>query len=206
MANSPFTPRKQPQQSRSKYTVDMILKATECLLVEHGWSGASTNRIAERAGVSIGSLYQYFPNKRSVVATLADRKLERVETQLHTAITQLADLPAPRFLELFCHQVVRIYDQDTQLLMLMEELATRLGQNERRLEARMRLVERLEEQLMHRTDHLTVRNPRRALMAAIAGADAMIHEAGQTSPQALSQSGLAEDMTAFTSSCLGLRS
>jgi AcrR family transcriptional regulator len=204
MAHSPFKVRKQPQHSRSRHTVDMISKATECLLLERGWSGTSTNRIAERAGVSIGSLYQYFPNKRAVVATLADRKMELVETELHNTITDLADLPASEFLERLCQQVVRTYQRDTQVLMLMEELATRLGQNERRLEERMRLVERLEKHFLDHADQLTVRNPRRAVMAAIAGADAMIHDAGRSSPRALSQSELAEDMTAFTSSCLGL--
>jgi hypothetical protein len=63
----------------------------------------------------------------------------------------------------------------------------------------------LEKHFLDRADRLTVRNPRRAIMAAIAGADAMIHEAGRSNPQALCHSELAEDMTAFTSSCLGLR-
>lgn len=205
MAHSLFTARKQPRQARSRYTVDMILKATELVLLERGWSGTSTNRIAERAGVSIGSLYQYFPNKRAVVATLADRKMELVETEVNDAITDLADLPAPEFLERLCHRVIRAYERDSEVLMMMEELATRLDQNERRLEARRRLVERLEKHFVDRGEQLEVRNPHRAVMAAIAGADAMIHDAGQGSPRALSQTGLVEDMTAFTSACLGVR-
>jgi len=57
------TPRKLPQQDRSKVTVEAILTAAAHILTEHGYDNTSTNRIAERAGVSIGSLYQYFPNK-----------------------------------------------------------------------------------------------------------------------------------------------
>lgn len=65
-----LTPRKAPTQDRSKATVDAIMQATEKVLLEDGWDGANTNRVAEVAGVSIGSLYQYFPSKESLLASL----------------------------------------------------------------------------------------------------------------------------------------
>ncbi len=69
-------PRKQPQQRRSLDTVDAILSATAQVLVRHGYEGANTNRIAVAAGVSIGSLYQYFPSKEALVAALIERHSE----------------------------------------------------------------------------------------------------------------------------------
>ncbi|MUG94873.1 TetR family transcriptional regulator [Scytonema sp. UIC 10036] len=82
----PTKPRKLPQQDRSKMTVDAILIATAHILTEEGYDTASTNRIAERAGVSIGSLYQYFPNKEALVAALAEshanEMIEIVESNL----------------------------------------------------------------------------------------------------------------------------
>jgi AcrR family transcriptional regulator len=66
-------PRKSPSQTRSRVTVDVILEATARILGEHGYAGTNTNRIAEVAGVSIGSIYQYFPNKEALVAALRDR-------------------------------------------------------------------------------------------------------------------------------------
>lgn len=63
-------PRKQPQQRRSRATVDKILAAAAQVLAEEG-DGATTDRIAARAGVSIGSLYQYFPNKDALLLELA---------------------------------------------------------------------------------------------------------------------------------------
>ena len=66
------TPRKLPQQSRSQETVDAILAATSRLLVTSGYDTMSTNRIAIAAGVSIGSLYQYFPSKEAIVAALVE--------------------------------------------------------------------------------------------------------------------------------------
>jgi AcrR family transcriptional regulator len=62
-------PRKQPAQDRAKETVKVILEAAAQIFSEEGYS-ATTNRIAERAGVSIGSLYQYFPNKESLLSSL----------------------------------------------------------------------------------------------------------------------------------------
>jgi AcrR family transcriptional regulator len=58
-------PRKQPKQDRSQATVQAILTATTHILTEDGYDQLTTNRVAERAGVSIGSLYQYFPNKEA---------------------------------------------------------------------------------------------------------------------------------------------
>ena len=59
--------RKEPRQERSKATVNAVVHAAARILSDHGWAGFTTNRVAEIAGVSIGSLYQYFPDKISIV-------------------------------------------------------------------------------------------------------------------------------------------
>ena len=64
------TPRKQPLQSRSGETVNAIIEAAARILEDQGRDGITTNHIAEKAGVSIGSLYQYFPNKQAILAEL----------------------------------------------------------------------------------------------------------------------------------------
>src|SRR5690349_12023978 len=70
--------RKLPEQARSRETVDAILAATAKLCVRDGVEKTSTNRIAETAGVSIGSLYQYFSSKEAVLAALLDRHEARM--------------------------------------------------------------------------------------------------------------------------------
>lgn len=65
-------PRKLPTQGRAKATVDTILRATAHVLATEGYAKASTNRVAEVAGVSVGSLYQYFPNKDALVLAVAE--------------------------------------------------------------------------------------------------------------------------------------
>ena len=67
-------PRKKPRQRRSKVTCDAILEAAARILEAAGREGLTTNAIAERAGVSIGSLYQYFPNKEAVLAAVLRSK------------------------------------------------------------------------------------------------------------------------------------
>jgi AcrR family transcriptional regulator len=73
-----LSPRKQPRQRRSTITVDAIFEATIQVLLANGFEKATTVKIAERAGVSVGSLYQYFPNKRSLLAAVVRRHISEV--------------------------------------------------------------------------------------------------------------------------------
>ena len=70
---SKLSPRKLPRQERSHATVEALLQATTDILVRQGASRLTTNRIAERAGVNIASLYQYFPSKHAIIAELRRR-------------------------------------------------------------------------------------------------------------------------------------
>jgi AcrR family transcriptional regulator len=69
-------------QRRSRETVDALVEAATGLLPERGYAGTTTNHIAERAGVNIASLYEYFPGKDAVVAQVAERLVERVMARL----------------------------------------------------------------------------------------------------------------------------
>jgi AcrR family transcriptional regulator len=75
-----------PKQDRSRRTYDLILIAAERLFIQKGWDSLTTNAVAEAAGVSIGSLYRYFPDKSSIVRALAERAarpgLERMDALL----------------------------------------------------------------------------------------------------------------------------
>ncbi len=68
--------RKSPRQARALVTVDAIFEATARIIEEAGTAGLTTNRIAERAGVSVGSLYDYFPNKEAILIAMARRQLD----------------------------------------------------------------------------------------------------------------------------------
>jgi AcrR family transcriptional regulator len=68
-------PRKLPQQARSKATLEAVLEATLQVLLREGAQRLTTTRVAERAGVSVGTLYQYHPNKHALVFALLERHL-----------------------------------------------------------------------------------------------------------------------------------
>ena len=82
---SSLNPRKIPAQVRSAATVDAILQAATQVLLASGFEKMSTTRIAERAGVSVGSFYQYFPNKRALLAALVQRHVSEVAARAERA-------------------------------------------------------------------------------------------------------------------------
>ncbi|MEJ1992433.1 MAG: TetR family transcriptional regulator [Maritimibacter sp.] len=90
-------PRKQGRQSRAKATEAAIVEAAARILESAGAAGLTTNHIAERAGVSIGSLYQYFPNKQAVIAALLRREWAAMLAALQ-AVADRAETPQARLL------------------------------------------------------------------------------------------------------------
>src|SRR6516164_3782149 len=86
-------PRKLASQERSRATVDALLEATARVLLKEGYDRASTNRIAEVAGVSIGSLYQYFPSKEALVAAVIDRHTREISEATRNVLVKAAAHP-----------------------------------------------------------------------------------------------------------------
>src|ERR1700736_4130027 len=81
----PLEPRKTPIQTRSEVTVDAISEATIQVLLSAGPDQLTTTRVAERAGVSVGTLYQYFPNKHSLLFSVLEQHLNRVADSVELA-------------------------------------------------------------------------------------------------------------------------
>ncbi|MCR5881068.1 TetR/AcrR family transcriptional regulator [Phenylobacterium sp. J367] len=86
-------PRKWPRQARSQATFAAILDACARMLAQGPYDALTTNAIAERAGVSIGTLYEYFPNRESIVAALAAESCRRLVTRMEAAIVETIGMP-----------------------------------------------------------------------------------------------------------------
>ena len=89
-------PRKRPLQQRSRRTVELVLEAAAQVLEAGGLRGFNTNAVAARAGVSIGSLYQYFPGKDAVMAALVRHEAARFEAALGKALAAVEAAPLGR--------------------------------------------------------------------------------------------------------------
>jgi AcrR family transcriptional regulator len=89
MPQASETMRKSPTQARAEHTVDAILEAAAQILQSDGEEKLNTNRIAERAGFSIGTLYQYFADKEAIIAALAERERDKVLASVVKALSSV---------------------------------------------------------------------------------------------------------------------
>ena len=125
------TPRKKPRQQRSQDTVACILDATARVLCTTGYDRASTNRVALAAGVSVGSLYQYFPSKEALVAALVDRHVEEMTSLVKVKLAEVATGP----LDVAVHTIIQaMFDAhavDPVLHKVLIEQVPRIGKLER---------------------------------------------------------------------------
>lgn len=97
--NKSARPRKSPRQARSQVTCDAIVRAAELVLEEQGADALTTTRVAKKAGVSVGSLYQYFPNKDALVAALVERYMLQLREVFMQMLQMASALPLQTLIE-----------------------------------------------------------------------------------------------------------
>jgi AcrR family transcriptional regulator len=131
------SPRKSASQERSRLTVDALLEATARVLIREGYDRASTNRIAEVAGVSIGSLYQYFPSKEALVAAVIDRHMQQVSQVTRNALVKVAARPIEVAAREFVSVAIDAHRVDPKLHGVLAEQIPRVGRLEN-IEANVR--------------------------------------------------------------------
>jgi AcrR family transcriptional regulator len=187
MPSEALRSRRDPKQLRSRAIVDAIVEAGRQLVAQEGASSLTTNRIAERAGVSIGSLYRYFPNKQAILAAIYDADTGQ----------QVADIRAADDWEIerlpLADALARIVDfqleRHRRLLALGPEfyrahhgafsLGPRVGAEE--LERRMVAL------LARHAGSVRVRDPAQAAFMLARGTSAIVRRALEERPEALSE-------------------
>jgi AcrR family transcriptional regulator len=123
----PTKPRKNASQERSRATVDALVEATARILVKEGFEKASTNRIADVAGVSVGSLYQYFPSKEALVAAVIDRHNDAIMNVVRAAFAEVADLPIEKAVRRLVTVAIEAHHIDPNLHRVLAEQIPRSG-------------------------------------------------------------------------------
>jgi len=123
MARQATPDRRHPRQERSKQTVDDILEATVQVLKQVGFRETTTERIADRAGLSVGSMYQYFPNKIAIYESLMMRHFERLANVGFSLAQRLTTAPASEFPQLMAAVLLTVERDDPQLSSLLHQIA-----------------------------------------------------------------------------------
>ena len=100
-------PRKLPRQARSRASFDAILSGCARILERGGYESLTTNRVAEVAGVGIGTLYDFFPNREAIVVALAEQRLERLAAQVKEGLAEAEGLAPYPALDLLIRRIVR---------------------------------------------------------------------------------------------------
>lgn len=132
MAARPLTkPRKDASQERSRATVDALVEATARILVREGFDKASTNRIAEVAGVSVGSLYQYFPSKEALVAAVIERHQHDIMQTVRAELAEVLRLPVEKAVRKLVAIAVKAHCVDPALHRVIAEQIPRVGRLEK---------------------------------------------------------------------------
>ena len=107
--------RREPKQQRSRHTVDAVLEAVQLVVKRHGAQAITTNRIAEVAGVSIGSLYQYFPDKRAIFTALHDGHVDDVRQVIEQTTSACASATMEEFTRELVNGLVNVHTEFGEL-------------------------------------------------------------------------------------------
>ena len=121
-------PRKQPRQSRAQATVEAMLDAAAHILVEAGYEGFNTNKVAEQAGVSIGSLYQYFPNKAALLAALRHRHARQMQEMVSACMVEAIAAPLDQAVRTLVQGVMAAHRIHPALHQVLEQHVPRQTQ------------------------------------------------------------------------------
>src|SRR5215470_5266503 len=127
VAKTQTNPRRLASQDRSRLTVDALLEATARILVKDGYDRASTNRIAHLAGVSIGSLYQYFPSKEALVAALIDCHTQQMNQLVRDSLVKVAMRPVAEAARELVRVMIDAHRVDPKLHRVLVEQVPRVG-------------------------------------------------------------------------------
>ncbi len=123
--------RKEASQERSRATVDALVQATARILVREGFDKASTNRIAAVAGVSVGSLYQYFPSKEALVAAVIERHQQEIMRVVRGELAEAANQPIEQGVRTLVAVAVKAHRVDPKLHRVLAEQIPRVGRLEK---------------------------------------------------------------------------
>ena len=187
MVRGPLTnPRKTAAQARSRATVDALVAATARILVKEGFDKASTNRIAHVAGVSVGSLYQYFPGKEALVAAVIERHQREIMQTVRGELALVLALPLDQAIRRLVAVAVKAHRVDPKLHRVLAEQIPRVGKLEKLATFDRENYALFRTYLESHRDDLRIDDLELAAFVCVTSIEALTHNAVLHHPEALS--------------------
>lgn len=147
--------------------VDRLIEATAQVLEDVGLQGASTNKIAVRAGVAIGSIYQYFPNKEALIDALLENRLQRMEALSADRLQALSTNSFPEAAEAMLRAAIAFHEAEPAIAVLLASRIAMPKPTERDRELYQRVLAMASSYLTARAETLSVGDVE--IVAAISG-------------------------------------
>jgi AcrR family transcriptional regulator len=122
-----FEPRKTPIQARSTATVEAISEATIQVLLSHGAERLTTTRVAERAGVSVGTLYQYYPNKQSLLFAVLENHFNLVAAKFESACENACHKPLAEMIREMVETFVDAKMERADISVALYQVSAKVG-------------------------------------------------------------------------------
>jgi AcrR family transcriptional regulator len=170
-----LSPRKSPRQARSQATVGAILDAAARVLIERGYAATNTNLVAERAGVSVGSLYQYFPNKEALITALHERHSRQMDAVITEAFARSEPLGFEEALTAIIEGVVEAHRVESGLHRVLEMQLAGHEDLDSHQQAEAAISGRILALLERYRDDITVEQPRLAAFMLMHSLHALVH-------------------------------
>jgi AcrR family transcriptional regulator len=187
--------RKQPKQARAQATIDAILGAAAQTLTEVGYDRATTNVIAKRAGVSIGSLYQYFPHKEALVTALCERHLAEMTSLIIGEVAAMRGLPIAQAVHALVRTLLRAHSVAPDLHRVLIEQVPRIAGFERIAQIDRIIIDLILKDLERRAEKFRPKDLELAVFMLVHSVQAITHAAILDRPGALTDVHLADEIT-----------
>ena len=179
-------PRKAASQARSRATVNALVEATARILVREGFDKASTNRIAAVAGVSVGSLYQYFPGKEALVAAVFERHQQEIMQAVRGELAAAMKQPLKQGVRRLVAAAVTSHRIDPKLHHVLAEQIPRVGKLEKMERFNRENFTLFRDYLESRKEELRVGDLGLAAFLCVSSIEAVTHNAVLHHPEMLS--------------------